>query len=223
MTSGTPADPNSFANNTMRVRIPKIALDTRLDNEDWLDAAQADALTRLSEDVASGNPVQPIQGPPSSTEWDEIIGRSWLEIPWFLAETAFYRHILQATDYFVNNRDPFAVSKKKDLSAEKSWQLCDTALADVDPSPYVEEEEEECVYAPGSPSGKQGHDLVAAKKARQGLTMKAPVDAPDGVVLQRALQYALWGNRADGCYKQVKNTAGTNTVESDQVVQTSKI
>jgi len=42
-------------------------------------------------------------------------GRSWLELPWYFAETYFYRRLLEATGYFMEPagyQDPFAPQKR---------------------------------------------------------------------------------------------------------------
>ena len=46
----------------------------------------------------------------------------------------------------------------------------DTAQCEGSTALSEEEGDEECAYAPGSPTGRQGTDLMAAKRARQRVT-----------------------------------------------------
>jgi uncharacterized protein with ATP-grasp and redox domains len=53
-------------------------------------------------------------------------GHSWLEVPWYFAETYFYRRLLEATGYFVpptGGQDPFA-PQKRTQGASAVKQLC---------------------------------------------------------------------------------------------------
>ncbi len=50
-------------------------------------------------------------------------GRSWLEVPWYFAETYFYRRLLEATGYFTEPagcQDPFAPQKQAQEAAAVS-------------------------------------------------------------------------------------------------------
>lgn len=54
----------------------------------------------------------------------------------------------------------------------------------------LEEEDEECAWAPGSPTGRQGSDLMAAKRARQ-LSCTSPIPSPLPSP-QAAIQVRRW-------------------------------
>jgi hypothetical protein len=63
---------------------------------------------------------------PDSADWAAYItpyeGQDWLKVPWFFAETYFYRRILEATGYFTAGhpgygRDPFAGQKREELAS----------------------------------------------------------------------------------------------------------
>lgn len=64
-------------------------------------------LTDQGQDVADWNRyLQP------------MIGKHWIDIPWFFAEAYFYRRILQATHYFLPGSfgvDPYALQKRRGL------------------------------------------------------------------------------------------------------------
>jgi uncharacterized protein with ATP-grasp and redox domains len=50
---------------------------------------------------------------------DPFIGKRWIDMPWFFAETYFYRRILEATHYFLPGKsfgvDPYAIQKCRGL------------------------------------------------------------------------------------------------------------
>jgi uncharacterized protein with ATP-grasp and redox domains len=60
-------------------------------------------------------------------EWETYLqpyqGQPWLDVPWFFAETYFYRRILEATRYFVpgdwQGVDPFASQKRSSLDSAR--------------------------------------------------------------------------------------------------------
>lgn len=51
--------------------------------------------------------------------------RTWLELPWYFAETYFYRRLLEATRYFQpgswQGHDPFGLQKRKQAQAAVAW------------------------------------------------------------------------------------------------------
>jgi uncharacterized protein with ATP-grasp and redox domains len=108
----------TFANNTVVVRLPDIARRVLAENElhplatqnvNALISELPDGLVRLLLDRHA----------PDSQCWDAYLepelGKNWLLIPWFTAETYFYRRILEATGYFEPGPgyllDPFACQK----------------------------------------------------------------------------------------------------------------
>lgn len=96
------SEPGSFARFTIEKRKPLI-IDRILADYDYSPAIRS-ALLALKEEMGSGT-VQPLQETASDrTLWDHDmlpwIGKGWLEIPWFLAETYFYRRVLEAVQYF---------------------------------------------------------------------------------------------------------------------------
>lgn len=111
------SEPGSFAEYTIVCRKPQIVADI-LDFNDYGPDIVA-ALRLLAEEIAS-RPVAPLR---EHTEdyalWQSALqpweARSWRELPWFLAETYFYRRVLEAVRYFQPGRwhlhDPFAAQK----------------------------------------------------------------------------------------------------------------
>ncbi|MCB2202725.1 protein-glutamate O-methyltransferase family protein [bacterium] len=96
------SEEGSFARFTIEERKPMIT-DRILDHFDYTPAIR-EALLAFKAELKEGT-VQPLQETTSDKPiWDHDMrpwfGKSWLEIPWFLAETYFYRRVLEAVQYF---------------------------------------------------------------------------------------------------------------------------
>jgi uncharacterized protein with ATP-grasp and redox domains len=111
----------SFARRTIEERKPLI-IDQILADYDYTSTIRAE-LYRFREELNIGQ-VQTLAEITSDREiWDEAlkpwIGKSWLEIPWFLAETYFYRKVLEIVHYFQPGPwlglDPYEKLKDKEL------------------------------------------------------------------------------------------------------------
>jgi uncharacterized protein with ATP-grasp and redox domains len=83
----------------------------------------------LRQEIAQ-EPIRPLAGPaPDVGLWNQELdayrGKTWLELPWYLAETCFYRRLLEAVDYFQpgpwQGRDPFAVQKRQQEQEAAGW------------------------------------------------------------------------------------------------------
>jgi hypothetical protein len=134
------SEPGSFARSTITERKPQIIARVIEDN-DYPSEITA-ALEAFRQEIAL-HPIQPLTGPASDTAfWNKELaahrGRTWLELPWYLAEAAFYRRLLEAVRYFApgpwQGHDPFAAQKRKQDRAavdwlSKSWRF----LADLEP------------------------------------------------------------------------------------------
>lgn len=118
----TPAFP--FAHNTFRVRVPQMILDT-IGLNNFPDVVQQ-ALQDLRDEILTGY-IQPLpETAPDTDFWAESaaphLGRSWLNVPWFWAETYYYRRLLAATGYFqpgpLYHYDPFTPQKQAEWQAD---------------------------------------------------------------------------------------------------------
>ncbi|MCY4144886.1 MAG: ARMT1-like domain-containing protein [Chloroflexi bacterium] len=128
---------NSFANNTMRARLPAIIAETLALNSDY-DASIRTRLEKLRDGIASGAPIPPLpKSEPDHHEWlraldkqREIVQRqpSWHNAEWFFAETYAYRWILEATRWQETGRDPFAPKKHEELQSGALWRLVERAM-----------------------------------------------------------------------------------------------
>jgi len=117
-------DPNSFARFTLAERDPRILQD--MEGESWFSPDLKRALGKLRRELTEGA-IQPLtEDAPDVDFWKQIskpyIGRSWLDVPWYWAETYFYRRILEILGYFQigawHERDPFAPNKDAELQPD---------------------------------------------------------------------------------------------------------
>ena len=115
------SDKDSFAQRTIRERKPQI-IHQILSSHDFTPAIRQSLLDFEIELVSSR--VQPLHEEASDTqvwlqELQSWIGKSWIELPWLLAEAYFYRRVLEITTYFQPGpflgSDPFAHLKYIEL------------------------------------------------------------------------------------------------------------
>jgi len=112
----------SFARKTIEELKPGI-IDNLLNEYDYTPKIRK-SLFDLKSEMANG-PLKPLQEQTSDRPiWDADIkafeGKSWLDIPWILAETYFFRRILEAIQYFQpgpwQGKDPFQHLKYREVS-----------------------------------------------------------------------------------------------------------
>ncbi|HRQ36917.1 MAG TPA: damage-control phosphatase ARMT1 family protein [Chloroflexota bacterium] len=112
------ADRGSFAEDTIKRRLPEIA--RRVLRENDLQDATVAAIESLVAEMpyALIRPLTDIHAPDTAV-WQPAIDRyrsqNWLEIPWFVAETYFFRRIIEAVDYFHTGLDPYRTQKEEAL------------------------------------------------------------------------------------------------------------
>ncbi|NLV74496.1 MAG: protein-glutamate O-methyltransferase family protein [Chloroflexi bacterium] len=123
-------DPASFAAYTMQERLPSILEQVLRDNP-YPQSVHAH-LQAFRDELAEGFPQPFLDAGPDTPYWHAQWGRwgvvAWQELPWFLAETWFYRRILYETGYYTAGpsqyHDPFFVVKQRALQ-EGLIQLAD--------------------------------------------------------------------------------------------------
>lgn len=122
----------SFAHGTIVERKPQIIAQVIADND--YPAEIVAALNALRDEIAS-RPLQPLREQSVDTAlWNAELARyadrTWLEVPWYFAETFFYRKLLEAVCYLQPGPwqavDPFGPQKRQQESAaltrlEASW------------------------------------------------------------------------------------------------------
>ncbi len=112
------SDPGSFANDTIAVRLPRIG--RQVLDENVLSATAVSAIKSLLAEIPEGKiRTLPDTHAPDAAAWNAALqpylSQNWLEPPWFVVETYFYRRIISAVDYFTTGIDPFAWQKQSSL------------------------------------------------------------------------------------------------------------
>ena len=111
------SEEGSFAEHTIVQRKPQIIRDLLRHNPYPPSAARN--LGRFADEIARGT-VQPLsENAPDVSLWHEHWvgweGRLWRELPWYFAETYFYRRVLEIVGYFqpgpFRQLDPFGAQK----------------------------------------------------------------------------------------------------------------
>lgn len=117
-------DPHSFAKFTLAERDPRILQDLIAAPQFSPDLTRA--FKKFHDELLNGV-IQPLrEDTPDADFWRTVsqpyIGRTWLDVPWYWAETFFYRRILEIVRYFHigawHERDPFAYQKDAELQPE---------------------------------------------------------------------------------------------------------
>ena len=112
------SEPGSFARSTIVERKPQIIARVISDNE--YPRSTVDALDAFRREIAEGMVRPLVEQAPDVQFWNRearaYSDRTWLELPWYLAETYFYRRLLEAVGHFQpgvwHRHDPFAVQKR---------------------------------------------------------------------------------------------------------------
>ncbi|TEU12529.1 MAG: protein-glutamate O-methyltransferase family protein [Anaerolineales bacterium] len=143
----------SFARRTIVERKPQIIRQVIEDNDYPPGVVQA--LETFREEIAS-QPMRPLsEHAPDIAFWngelDAYRGKTWLEVPWYFAETYFYRRLLEAVRYFQpgpwEGRDPFEKQKRQqeEVAVERladAW----VQIADVEPEVAFEALLHSCLW-----------------------------------------------------------------------------
>lgn len=116
------SEKGSFARKTIEELKPGI-IDHILAEHDYTSQIQG-ALLELKNEMTNGTLRELKENTHDKSQWNNAaepyIGKSWLEIPWFFAETFFFRRLLEATQYFQpgpwQGIDPFQHIKDREIS-----------------------------------------------------------------------------------------------------------
>ena len=135
------SDPDSFAYNTFKVRVPKIIDDVVAANT--FSAPVEEAITNLRAEITVGQVCGLHEETPDRAFWEaasqDYIGHTWLNVPWFWAETYFYRRMLEATGYFQPGPgygvDPYAAIKAQELTPKAAPALLNMVLETLHADP----------------------------------------------------------------------------------------
>lgn len=127
------SDKGSFARLTIEDRKPAI-IDSLMTNIDY-PLPIREALNNLKNELVSGL-IQPLkEATRDRAFWNNALipfqNKSWLELPWYLAETYFFRRVLEAILYFQPGpwhlKDPYEFLKEKELT--NGMQILSTNLS----------------------------------------------------------------------------------------------
>ena len=130
------SEPGSFARHTIVERKPQLIRQVIADNDYPPDVVAA--LDALRTEIAQ-HPVRLLAEPASDAPfWNREVaayrGKTWLELPWYLAETYFYRRVLEAVRYLVpgawQGHDPFGPPKRRAEQEAVAWFSADWELLD---------------------------------------------------------------------------------------------
>jgi hypothetical protein len=124
---------NTFAHNTIRVRIPAIIRETQALNPDFPSPIQR-SLDALHDALVNDAPIAMLDRPAPDYDdwlplWTPYRGETWQHTEWFFAEVYFYRLLIQAVRWWETGRDPFAPKKDEEFASAPLWELLDHALA----------------------------------------------------------------------------------------------
>jgi uncharacterized protein with ATP-grasp and redox domains len=127
------SDAGSFTEYTVTQRMPDIARRVIIENK--FPTAINQSLEKLAAELPSGY-LQPLIDDTGAdfSDWEKYLepykNQRWVDIPWFVAETYFYRLILNITHYFKPGEwqgvDPFELQKVQGLetSIDSIMSLC---------------------------------------------------------------------------------------------------
>ena len=119
----TTSQHNSFPQQTILKRHPRIINQVIHDNDYTLEIRKR--LFNLKEEIVNNAKIQSLtEDIGDQHQWnhhlDQFKNKTWLELPWYFAETFFYRRLLEVIDYFqpgrFRKRDPFHLSKRVEIT-----------------------------------------------------------------------------------------------------------
>jgi uncharacterized protein with ATP-grasp and redox domains len=108
----------SFAESSITQRLPRIA--QRVLAENTLPSSVANRIEAFMATIPHGL-IQPFPetNAPDMPGWQHhvtpYLDHNWLQVPWFFAETYFYRYLIAIVDFFRTGLDPFAYQKHQGL------------------------------------------------------------------------------------------------------------
>ena len=170
------SEPGSFARLTIVERKPQIIRQVIADN--GYPPEIVAALNAFRHEIAE-RPVQPLAEPADDAAfWNQEVaayqGKTWLELPWYLAETYFYRRLLEAVRYLLpgpwQGRDPFAVPKRQAEQEAVAWLAENEGQLDsIEPQTVFEELLHSCLWG----NRADLSNFTVREQARSGLATSA--------------------------------------------------
>jgi hypothetical protein len=130
-------EPDSFAYKTMTGRIPGIARQVLADYQGAYPAYIVQQIQAVHDELFENRAITPLEttapdGPDWQAALQPYLGQHWLNAPWYLAESFFYRKLVEASGYFGQDewagRDLFLARKMEELAGEAAWAVLTSAL-----------------------------------------------------------------------------------------------
>jgi uncharacterized protein with ATP-grasp and redox domains len=168
------SDPGSFAQRTILERKPQIIRQV-MDDNDYPPEVKAE-LESFRNEIAS-LPIKLLHEAASdSAFWNAELsasyaGRNWLDVPWYFAETYFYRKLLEAVGYFQpgerQEKNPFEKQKRGQIDSDiqklaAEWEQ----LSALEPEPRFEALLHSCLWG----NRADLSNFTVKEKGRGGLT-----------------------------------------------------
>lgn len=114
------SEAGSFAEYTIKVRKPEIIDQIIVDNPYPQEIIEE--LNQLKQEIALGTIRNLMERTPDQLVWNRLVNVygpvSWFSLPWYFAESFFYRRVLEITQYYKPSspfflRDPFQKQKRQ--------------------------------------------------------------------------------------------------------------
>ncbi|MCG8311094.1 MAG: protein-glutamate O-methyltransferase family protein [Cytophagales bacterium] len=113
----TGMDENSFAAFTIRNRLPVIL--ERIINENDFSERINRSLLELKHQIVNAPVTCSLKEGTDLRNWEKWLlpyaGKTWFELPFYVAEAYFYRLVLDKVGYFSKGTDPFAKRKREEV------------------------------------------------------------------------------------------------------------
>ncbi len=145
------SEEGSFAQETIQSRKPLI-IDRILSHFDYTPSIRK-ALIAFKSELAKDSFQSLTEQTADRVYWDQDLlpwkGKTWLEIPWFLAETYFYRRVLEIVTYFQpgpwQGRDPYDLLKHREI--QNAIPVFEETYQAQDAKPTLEQFRQVCYQA----------------------------------------------------------------------------
>ncbi|GMF16206.1 unnamed protein product [Phytophthora fragariaefolia] len=195
-------EPGSFARLGFTSRYPALVRDCVEQNGGHFSAEQQRRLLQLAQELERDAeiPLPSTLGAKfgaTTQEWETLLrgkGFRWHNAPWFLAGMYMFHLVLLIADYFTTGVDPFHASYVHELACQGGGQhWIKEDLVFICLRRKVAELEQETPWRLLQTAVGQSTQGDAGSSDRREQ-------------LKRCMKFSLWGNKADGCYKEVKNT-----------------
>lgn len=135
---------NHFAHRTMAERIPQNIEQVVEQNPEYPSKVRA-SLGELARSIRNNGSIHLFEPPaPDFEEWENAFhsavrdhatrtgvalqAPSWLDAPWFFAETLAYRTLVSYVRWWETGLDPFLAVKEEELAGNGLWQMQQAAL-----------------------------------------------------------------------------------------------